>query len=122
MGDLGGMSSMVSEGKSGSLFYWSHDGRFMVKTIGADERGSLIAMLRSYRNYVTSHKDTLLTKYLGLYDLRVPTAGFGATNNGYKVFHLVIMSNVFNTPLDIHERFDLKGGWPLYLFLSEIVH
>ena len=107
MGDLRGMSSMVSEGKSGSLFYWSHDGRFMVKTIGADERGSLVAMLRSYRNYVTSHKDTLLTKYLGLYDLRVPAAG---ATHGYKVFHLVIMSNVFNTRLEIHERFDLKGA------------
>ena len=105
MGDLRGMSSMVSEGKSGSLFYWSHDGRFMVKTIGADERDSLIRMLRSYRNYVTSHQDTLLTKYLGLYDLRVPTGG----GNGCKVFHLVIMSNVFNTPLEVHERFDLKG-------------
>ena len=109
MGDLRGMSSMVSEGKSGSLFYTSHDGRFMVKTIGADERGSLVAMLRSYRNYVTSHKDTLLAKYLGLYDLRVPAAG---ATRAYKVFHLVIMSNVFNTPLEIHERFDLKGAIP----------
>ena len=110
MGDLRAMSSMVSEGKSGSLFYWSHDGRFMVKTIGADERGSLIAMLRSYRNYVTSHKDTLLAKYLGLYDLRVPAAG----GSSCKVFHLVIMSNVFNTPLEVHERFDLKGTFCTY--------
>jgi 1-phosphatidylinositol-4-phosphate 5-kinase len=65
-GDLRGMSSMVSEGKSGNLFYWSHDGRFLVKTIGGDERESLIKMLRSYKNYVASHRDTLLTKYLGV--------------------------------------------------------
>jgi Ca2+-binding EF-hand superfamily protein len=47
MGDLRGLSEMVSEGKSGSLFFWSHDGRFLVKTISEDERGSLISMLRS---------------------------------------------------------------------------
>ena len=72
MGDLRGMSSMVSEGKSGSLFYWSHDGRYVVKTIAADERGALKDMLHAYKGYVSSHPNTLITKYLGLFDLRVP--------------------------------------------------
>ena len=106
MGDLRGMSSMVSEGKSGSLFYWSHDGRYVVKTIAADERGALKDMLHAYKGYVSSHPNTLITKYLGLFDLRVPnTKGHSA-----KVYHLVIMANVFNTSLSVDERFDLKGS------------
>ena len=26
-------------------------------------------------------------------------------------YHLVVLANVFNTTLAIHERFDLKGSW-----------
>jgi hypothetical protein len=138
MGDLRGMSEMVSEGKSGSLFYWTHDAKFMVKTVSADEREAMRGMLRAYRNHVLLFPSTLLARYLGfarfahglhtpcarlahalhmpslrlrarrvnsLYDLRVAKPG-----GGHKLYHLVIMSNVFNTPLSIDERFDLKGS------------
>ena len=30
MGDMRGLAERVSEGRSGSLFYYSHDGKFMV--------------------------------------------------------------------------------------------
>ena len=107
MGDLRGLAEMVSEGKSGSLFFWSHDGRFLVKTISQDERNSLVQMLRQYKSYVASHPNTLLTKYLGLYDLEVPEAD---GSGGSTIYHLVVMANVFNTSLPIAERFDLKGS------------
>lgn len=106
MGDLRGLAELVSEGKSGSLFFWSHCGRFMVKTIHPDESESLQQMLHAYKDYVTGHTDTLLTKYLGLYSLDVPTS---AGSRGTTTHHLVVMANVFNTPLTISERFDLKG-------------
>lgn len=85
------------------MFFWSHDGRFMVKTISLDERNSLVQMLRQYKSYVGSHPDTLLTKYLGLYDLEVPEAD----GSGVTLYHIVVMANVFNTPLPIAERFDV---------------
>ncbi len=107
MGDLRGLSELVSEGKSGSLFFWSHNGRFMVKTISSDERDSLRDMLRPYKSFVASHPNTLLTKYLGLYDLTVPNAN---TDGSTATYHLVVMANVFNTNLQIEERFDLKGS------------
>eukprot|EP01043_Picozoa_sp_COSAG02_P020904 COSAG02_NODE_1045_length_15004_cov_13.824220_3_plen_1075_part_00 len=107
MGDLRGLSELVSEGKSGSLFFWSHNGRFMVKTISSDERDSLRDMLRPYKSFVASHPNTLLTKYLGLYDLAVPNAN---TDGSTATYHLVVMANVFNTNLQIEERFDLKGS------------
>ena len=36
MGDLASLTEIMSEGKSGSFFYFSHDMRFMVKTISME--------------------------------------------------------------------------------------
>lgn len=47
-------------------------------------------------------------RYLGLYDLTVPSDG--ADGTGMTEYHLVIMANVFETNLPITERFDLKGS------------
>ena len=102
MGDLRGLGELVSEGKSGSLFFWSHDGKYMVKTIDVAERDSLRSMLRAYNDHLQAHPSSLLTKYLGLYTLELP-----AHDDQY---HLVIMRNVFWTELEIEERFDLKGS------------
>ena len=106
MGDLRGLAEQVSEGKSRSLFYWSFDARFMVKTITADERDTMKKMLRGYLKHVTTFPDTLLVKLLGLFDLRVALPN----GNGTKLYHCCVMGNVFHTHLPIHERFDLKGS------------
>merc|ERR1711988_1113900 len=37
LGNLCTLSEVLSEGKSGSFFYFSHDMRFMVKTISTEE-------------------------------------------------------------------------------------
>ena len=42
----------------------------------------------------------IYTYMIGQFDLRHDT----------KTYHLVVLSNVFNTHLSIHERFDLKGS------------
>ena len=36
MGDLASLTEIMSEGKSGSFFYFSHDMKFMVKTISME--------------------------------------------------------------------------------------
>jgi hypothetical protein len=43
-----GLSGQVSEGKSGSFFYFSHDGRFMLKTVNAEEKNSMCKMAHGY--------------------------------------------------------------------------
>ena len=48
MGDLGGLSEMVSEGKSGSFFYFSVDNKMMIKTISHAEKKALRRMLPRY--------------------------------------------------------------------------
>ena len=103
MGDIAGLSEMVSEGRSGCLFYWSHDSRFLVKTINKEESEALRRMAQRYRAHVDEYPSTLLTRTLGTYKLRTG----GARG---EVHYLVVMQNVFRTPLVIHERFDLKGS------------
>jgi len=101
LGDLGSLSSLVSEGKSGSFFYWSHDAQFMVKTISADESRTLFRMTKDYYEHVKNNPNTLLTKIYGLYQLKAV---------GEQNLRFVVMGNVFNTSKSIDLRFDLKGS------------
>ena len=47
-GKLTTFSMKVSEGRSGSLFFTSCDGRYMVKTIPVREKNSLLLILKAY--------------------------------------------------------------------------
>ena len=100
MGDMRGMAERVSEGRSGSMFYFSHDGKFMCKTVCDEEFGAMRDMLRQYHRYVLSHPDTLLMRILGLFELQ----------HDSKTHKLVVVANVFNSSLPIHQRFDIKGS------------
>ena len=39
VGNMVSLSEQISEGKSGSLFLWTQNSRFAIKTISKDERG-----------------------------------------------------------------------------------
>ena len=65
MGDMRNVAERVSEGRSGSYFYYSHDGKFMVKTVSKDESDCMRAMLPDYYSYVLENPDTLLMRILG---------------------------------------------------------
>lgn len=99
LGDLFGLSEQVSEGKSGSFFYWSQDGKYMVKTISRAESYQMRRMLASYSDHLGAYPETLLMRVLGLYRLKI--------NNDK--WDLIIIQNIFGTSHGIHERFDLKG-------------
>eukprot|EP01097_Dermamoeba_algensis_P007950 TRINITY_DN5132_c0_g1_i1.p1 TRINITY_DN5132_c0_g1~~TRINITY_DN5132_c0_g1_i1.p1 ORF type:complete len:558 (-),score=101.44 TRINITY_DN5132_c0_g1_i1:136-1809(-) len=100
VGDLSTLSEMGSEGKSGSFFYWSYDGRYMVKTITSSEVTTFKRMLPKYYDYMISNPDTLLARIFGLYKLRIDG----------NVIRFVIMGSIFDTDKEIHQRFDLKGS------------
>ncbi|KAH7431404.1 hypothetical protein KP509_08G046800 [Ceratopteris richardii] len=96
-----GLRELSSPGKSGSVFYLSHDDRFMIKTMRKAEVKVLLGMLPNYYNHVQMYENTLITKFFGLH--RIKPAG------GQKV-RFVVMGNMFCTELRIHRRFDLKGS------------
>ena len=90
-----------SPGKSGSVFYFSHDGRYLVKTMRKEEMRTLLAMLPKYYKHIHSNPHTLLTKFYGLYRI--------SWKRGRKV-RMLVMGNLLQTDLTMHLRFDLKGS------------
>ncbi|CAI9765327.1 unnamed protein product [Fraxinus pennsylvanica] len=96
-----GLRELSSPGKSGSLFYLSHDDKFVIKTLKKFELKALIKMLPHYYEHVREHENTLITKFFGVHRI--------ALKHGKKV-RFVVMGNIFCTELRIHHRYDLKGS------------
>ena len=96
------LRELSSPGKSGSVFYISHDDKFIIKTTRKSEMEGLKSWLHKYFAHVHAYPDTLLPKFFGLYSLR-------AMGSPKKV-RFVVMENLFHTKHVIHKRFDLKGS------------
>ncbi|CAK4950426.1 unnamed protein product [Aphanomyces euteiches] len=92
----------MSNSKSGQFFFYSHDGRFMIKTQTQDESKFLRRILPHYYKFVMENPNTLVTRFYGMHRVKM--------HHIKKQMHFVIMASVFNTPKEIHLRFDLKGS------------
>lgn len=99
-GNLSSFCELLSEGKSGSFFYFSSCGRYLIKTVPHREARVLRGLLPSYCEHVEQNPHTLLPRFLSFHRLR---------RAGVKV-HFVVMANVFSTDRHIDARFDLKGS------------
>ena len=59
-----------SEGKSGSFFFFSHDGRFLIKTISNNELNTMIGrFMETYLKYMTENNDSLIARIYGIYTI-----------------------------------------------------
>ncbi|GKV24257.1 hypothetical protein SLEP1_g33889 [Rubroshorea leprosula] len=96
-----GLTELSSPGKSGSIFYLSHDDKFVIKTLKKSELKVLLKMLPFYHTHVKLHENTLITKFFGLHRI---------TLKGRRKVRFVVMGNMFCTELRIHRRYDLKGS------------
>lgn len=92
--------STEESGKSGSIFWFSADRRFVLKTVPEEELQTLLTMLPKYGRYLMEHRDSLLTRYFGAY--RFTPA------RGAEVVKVVIMANVLEGSRP-HKVYDLKG-------------
>ncbi|KAJ3372905.1 Phosphatidylinositol-4-phosphate 5-kinase [Allomyces arbusculus] len=95
------LSELFSPGKSGASLFYSHDYRYIIKSIHHAEHKRLLKMLPQYVDYVTKHPNTLLARYYGLHRVKMPSQ---------KPVHFVVMANVFPPHYDMHMTFDLKGS------------
>jgi len=102
LGKLSTLATVGSSGRSGSCFFMSHDGKFFVKTLPAEEDALFRRILKSYYTHMIENPNSLLTRFYGLHRLR--------KGNG-KELCLVVMANLFSNPeLTMHEIYDLKGS------------
>lgn len=112
LGNLSSLSELVSEGKSGAFFYYTADGKFMIKTVPRTTAYFMRGWLSDYYHHCSTNPDTMITRFFGFHAIRLKdkkrTARLRQT--GEKLY-LVVMGNFFHTPVEIHRRYDLKGSW-----------
>jgi len=106
MGNIFSLSELVSSGKSGSFFYYTADGKYMIKTISREEFTFLKKIIPNYYNHVTKNPETLIIRFFGVHKMVFAKKGGRNLTN----IRFVIMANIFNTTLEIHQRYDLKGS------------
>lgn len=109
-GEVSSLISLTTSGKSGSFFYYSFDGKYILKTVKREEYKFLKVILQGYYEHLKNNKDTLIPKFFGLhkifYTKKKALRGYLSTKKVY----FVIMNNLFDTELEIHKRYDLKGS------------
>lgn len=92
----------ISNAKSGQFFFYSSDGKYMVKTMTTAESKFLRRILPDYFKHCCSNPNTMIAKFCGMYRV--------------KLYHLrrnvkfVIMESVFFTDKPLQEFYDLKGS------------
>ena len=98
------IEELFNTGRSGSLFYYTRDGKFILKTISKSEYKTLKRILPKYYYHLMKYKNTFLPKFFGCYKL------LKKVKKKRIYVYFIIMMNVFSTSKQIHVRFDLKGS------------
>ena len=92
----------ISNAKSGQFFFYSSDGRYMIKTMTNAESKFLRQILPEYFKHCCENPNTLVTRFFGMYRV--------------KLYHLrrnvkfVIMNSVYYTDKNLQIFYDLKGS------------
>ena len=94
----------ISNSKSGQFFFYSHDGRYLIKTQSRAESKFLRRIFPQYYMYMMDNPDSTIVRFLGMHRVKVPHIR--------RRMHFVIMNSVFCDPLNrkVHTTFDLKGS------------
>jgi 1-phosphatidylinositol-4-phosphate 5-kinase len=99
---------LISSGKSGSFFYYTSDGKFVLKTISRAEFKFIKIILRDYHSYLTmDNPESIISKIYGLHKIIFYRK---KTTRSHKKVYFAIMNNVFHTHMKIDKRYDLKGS------------
>jgi len=93
----------MSNSKSGQFFFYSHNQKYMVKTMSKTEAKLLRKILPQYYKYIKKHPHSLLVKYFGMHRVK--------PHRRDRIYFL-IMGSVFYSEenMEIHEQYDLKGS------------
>lgn len=95
-----------SQGKSGSFFFFSHDKKFIIKTLQTQEKKALLEMLDSYIDHiVNSDNRSLLVRIYGLFTIE---------SSYFSNLDVILMENINNNFHPMNSKlytFDLKGSY-----------
>lgn len=101
------LAELCSSGKSGSFFYYTQDGRFVLKTIPRQEFKFMKRILPQYHDYLTqTNPESMISRVYGIHKVIF----YRKKAQLSKKIYFCIMNNVFHTSLKIDLRYDLKGS------------
>ena len=61
------LKSGESKGKSGSFFFFSHDNKFIIKSMFEQEQDILMEHLKDYEKHLTLYPDSLIARIYGIF-------------------------------------------------------
>jgi len=90
-------------GQSGSFFFFSHDRKFIIKTMSDGELKLFLKMLPDYELHFKENNASLMARIYGVYTIRM---------RGIATVNLILMANTLNfkNSSAIERIFDLKGS------------
>ena len=98
-GRMGGLQEIYSSSRSGSLFFRSRNGRYLLKTLPPAEDNLLVQFMPEYCAYLDQNPGSFLPRYLSLIRMHSPAG---------RMISFVVMLSVFGGP--VTEQYDLKGS------------
>lgn len=102
--EFSSLVGLISSGKSGSFFYFSDDGKYVLKTMSLGEFEFFKRILPDYYGYLAMFPNTLIQKFFGFHNIKYYKESEKVNKN------FIIMDNLFSSGHEIHLRFDLKGS------------
>lgn len=91
------------EGKSGSFFFFSHDRKFLIKTVTDNELKTMKGnFMIAYHKHMSANEDSLLARIYGVYSVVI---------RGVSQINFILMQNLISFNISHIKRiFDLKGS------------
>lgn len=90
------------QGKSGSFFFFSHDRRFIIKTMNEEEYKTFKGIFKDYFQHMRKCKNSLIARIYGVFTVK---------KEKIQPVHLILMANTVNLRgKNLKYMFDLKGS------------
>ena len=89
-------------GKSGSFFFFSHDQRFLIKTMTKEDFDAWMKMFESYYLHVTEYPNSLIARVYGVYSIRVEDMSI--------VYYMLMGNTKKIDSCYVRRLYDLKGS------------
>ena len=94
-----------SQGKSGSFFFFSHDKKFIIKTMFQEELNIMMEKLPDYFNHIQQNPESLIARIYGVFQVEM---------EGILPVNLLLMGNtiqIYDPTSTLPHIYDLKGSW-----------
>ena len=89
-------------GKSGSFFFFSHDDRFLIKSMTLDDFNSFMKLFPYYFDHIKNYKNSLIARIYGIYRVDMDEMA---------PVYLLLMGNTKKIDnMYVNKIYDLKGS------------